>query len=74
MRAEEVRRFEAQADDGEVYEIIEYVNIISTNIGGRTVSTKGTRFHELEDESAVNEIDASTFKIVATNKIVRKIG
>lgn len=66
---QEFEEFEAVADDGTVHTIVciqEYVDDLSGPI-------KGMRRLELLDGSPVNYIDDSTFKIVHTGQIVRKL-
>lgn len=69
-----VDRFMAVDDDGKEYTVIEYRELIEDNkleAGGPRL---GFPRFALDDGSAVNQIDAKTFQIIETDKIIRKIG
>lgn len=74
---QEIDRFEAKADDGTVYTIIEYQEFTEHRPvdSPNTEWVKGMKRLELEDGSPVNAVrnDPETFQIVATDQIVRRI-
>jgi hypothetical protein len=68
-----VDRFLAVDDDGKEYTVFEYREIIEDNkleAGGPRL---GLPRFALDDGSAVTLCDAETFKIVLTDKIIRKV-
>lgn len=71
----EIERFEAESDDGTIYTVViiqEYRDASSMSNPNSWVP--GLKRLELLDGSAVNSLDSKTFKVVATDEIIRKIG
>ena len=73
MSDREVDRFEAKSDNGTLYTVIEYRRVIRTTLMEGTRETLGTRSWALSDGRDLNWINDSTFKIVATDEIIRKL-
>ena len=71
---EEIGRFEAQADDGTIYIVLEIQELRQFQpLDGPSQLIKGMKRLELIDGKHVNYIDPNTFKIVSTEEIIRKI-
>jgi hypothetical protein len=73
----EVSRFRARADNGRVYTVIEYQEMIKIDEirprGDPTPWHPGAKRLALIDGSPVNQLDPGTFQIVHTNQIIRKL-
>lgn len=69
----EINRFKARSDSGSVYTVVEYQTIIHFEGLSSGGSMKGTKSLVLSDGRHVNYIDENTFKIVATDEIIRKV-
>lgn len=77
MRTEtrEIDEFEARDDNGNTYTVTEYQEFIESRTINRPVEwIPGLKSLELDDGSKVNFIDDNTFKIVATDTIIHRIG
>ena len=71
---QEEYRFNAQADTGEEYIVIRFVEVHeSRDLFGRRPLVFETLRYALEDGSAVMPIDDKTFKVVQTEEIIRKV-
>ena len=71
---QKVQRFKAVADDGKMFMVIEYADVVSVPAGGSLLRADGVSSWELSDGRDVNMRDAETFQILDTNQIIRKIG
>jgi hypothetical protein len=72
---EEVSRFKAIDDEGKRYTIIEMQRFIhAKDMDGEEMKARGLKRLMLRSGEPVNYIDDSTFEIVRTGKIARKIG
>jgi hypothetical protein len=70
----ETRRFEAVSDAGEEFTVIEYQRIHEhRDLSGKTSVTRGLKRLVLSDGSTVVQIDPETFKILQTDKLIRKV-
>lgn len=70
----EIERFRASADDGTVYTVVTIQELVEAKASGQAPHwIKGLKRLELDDGSPVNYIDPQTFKIVATNQLIRKV-
>lgn len=66
--------FTAVDDDGNVYTVIEYQEVMerrSVNKPSEWIKT-GPRWFRLDDDTPVNQIDADTFKIATTDMVIRR--
>ncbi|MGE3745572.1 MAG: hypothetical protein AB7G25_07680 [Sphingomonadaceae bacterium] len=70
---QEIDRFKAQADDGSIYEIVEYGSRIDTSHLTGKGSIKSLSELRTTSGSPVNDLGDGSFKIVRTGEIVRKI-
>ena len=70
---EEIDRFEAVSDDGEMFTVIVYQELRESRSLTGSSWSKGLPRLFLSDGKAVNEVDPETFKIVETNQIIRKV-
>lgn len=73
----EIRRFAACDDDGNIYTVIEFETVISSREVRRDAQTPAGRIrheYKLESGHTVHKIDAETFQIVFSKKIIWKIG
>jgi hypothetical protein len=71
---EEIDRFVAMDEEGNEYIIICLQTITkSQSLDGKFSITKGTKELRLENGEPVNFVDAETYKIVTTDKILKKI-
>jgi hypothetical protein len=71
---QETHRFRAVSDKGEEFLVIEYENITAhKDLSGRTSTTRGLKRFALSDGSTVIQLDPETFKILQTDKRIRKI-
>lgn len=71
---EQIDRFKAASDDGTVFTVVIYQDMVeSRQLGGDVQYIKGLKRCALTDGRHVNMIDATTFKIVSTDQIIRKI-
>jgi hypothetical protein len=74
MRDEEVARFEAVANDGTTYTVVEYQSVTTFRpLSGSGGMVAATTSYTILDGSAVDLIDEATFKIVATDEIIRRV-
>lgn len=67
--------FDAKTNDGRRYSVVVYQEFVdATAMGDQTRKwLPGLKRAELSDGSSLNRIDNDTFKIVATDEIIRKI-
>ena len=73
MMDEEVARFEAVANDGKKYTVVEYQPVTTFRpLSGSASMVAAAMSYTLLDGSAVDLIDEATFKIVATDEIIRR--
>lgn len=71
---EEIDRFIAIDDNGNEFTIICFQTIIeSKTLDGKVSKIKGLKEYLTTSGTPVNAIDSKTFKIVTTNRIVRKV-
>lgn len=69
-----VDQFDAVSDDSETFTVMRYQRIIrSSPLSGSSPPLKGSTRLALSDGRHVTSIDSVTFKIVATNQIIRKV-
>ena len=70
----EIGRIKACGQNGAAYTIVEYEKVTTLRpISGASQQVKGSKYLRLTDGRHVNFVDDETFKIVATNEIIRKI-
>lgn len=70
---EEIDRFQAKDDDGQLFTVVEYQHMIEvTPISGPTSIVKGTKEMLLTNGHSVEYIDDETFKVVETGKLIRR--
>ena len=71
----EIDRFRAKSDEGHTYVVVIYQEFHRVEeVGSPTASwVPGMKRLALSDGSPLNRIDDNTFKIVFTNKIIRKV-
>jgi hypothetical protein len=69
----ETERFKAKSDSGEIYTVLKFQKQINA---GSLDNPKPKLIPRFVTTSGVmlNQIDAETFQIVATNELVRKLG
>lgn len=67
-----IGRFRARGDSGKIYIVVERQKFIRVGTDG-SPELPGTRRFVLDDGRDVNQVDAETFKIFATDEIIRKI-
>jgi hypothetical protein len=71
---QETNRFRAVAKDGEEFVVHEYQNITEhMDLSGKTSITRRLKRLALSDGSTVIQIDPETFKILQTDKLIRKV-
>jgi len=71
----EINRYRCIGDNGREYTVIEYQNVIRTQLkSGPPQDVLGTKDWCLSDGGEVNFADENTFQIVLTDELVRKIG
>lgn len=71
----EINRFDAIADDGTVYTIVEIQEYVETNsIDKPSQWIEGLKRLELLDGTSVRAMGNNTFKLFFTDEIVRKVG
>lgn len=74
MRIVETDRFNARSDDGTIYTVIEYQNILESRMLDGSVSrAKGLKSLFLTNGASVNYIDDDTFQVVQTDEIIRRV-
>jgi hypothetical protein len=72
---EEIRRFKAVDDEGNVYTVIEKQKFMhAASIDGKQSQAAGSRRLMLPDGEPVNFINDDTFEIVRSHTIIRKVG
>jgi len=71
---QQIDRFKAVSDDGTDFTVVIYQEmVVSRPLGGDVQYIKGLKRCALSDGRHVNMIDATTFKIVSTDQVIRKI-
>ncbi len=70
----ETRSFQAQTDSGEVHTVIEYQEYISVLTWAGTITeAEGARTWNTSAGLVLKQVDTETYRIVSTNKMIRKI-
>ncbi len=74
MRDEEAKRFVTKNQNGVQRVVVEWVTLITTSpLSGPPSTLKGSRHWTLLDGSGVNYVDDSSFQVVQTDEILRKV-
>ena len=73
MRFDRTGHFKAKGESGTIYTVIEWQTMIQTRMMDGMHETPGTTFLSLSDGRDVNVIDDTTFQIVSTGEVIRKI-
>lgn len=74
QKKEETDRFEVEDDDGNEYIVIEYTTFVSFHpLSGGVTWRPGTRSYRTDENEPVNMIDDETFKLVMSEKTVKRI-
>lgn len=70
----EIDRFQARSDKGRIYTVIKYQTMITFKpVSGPSSKAKGGYDYALQNGDPVSEIDSSTFKVLLTDEIIRKV-
>jgi hypothetical protein len=74
MRDKEAKRFVTKNQNGVQRVVVEWVTLVTTNpLSGPPSTLKGSRHWTLLDGSGVNYVDDSSFQVVQTDEILRKV-
>jgi len=70
----ETRRFHARGDGGTVYTVIEHQKVFERRaLSGAPLRGGGSRDLELADGTPVNYLDESTFQVLDSAEIIRRV-